>query len=46
MDFVRDTLVDGRPFRVWTVVDEATRECPMLLVDRSLPAVRVVDELE
>ena len=34
MDFVRDTLLDGRPFRVWTVVDDATRECPMLLVER------------
>jgi putative transposase len=46
MDFVRDTLVDGRPFRVWTVVDDATRECPMLLVERSLPATRVVEALE
>ena len=46
MDFVRDTLVDGRPFRIWTVVDDATRECPFLLVERSLPAVRVVDALE
>lgn len=40
MDFVRDTLLDGRPFRVWTVVDDATRECPFLLVERSLPAPR------
>ena len=46
MDFVRDTLVDGRPFRVWTVVDDATRECPFLLVARSLSAVRVVEALE
>ena len=46
MDFVRDTLVDGRPFRVWTVVDDATRECPMLLVERSLPAGRITDALE
>lgn len=46
MDFVRDTLVDGRPFRVWTVIDDATRECPMLLVERSLPAGRITDALE
>lgn len=46
MDFVRDTLLDGRPFRVWTVVDDATRECPWLLVERSLPATRIVDALE
>ncbi|MBA2293253.1 MAG: IS3 family transposase [Gemmatimonadales bacterium] len=46
MDFVRDTLLDGRPFRVWTVVDDATRECPWLLVERSLPAVRIVEALE
>ena len=46
MDFVRDTLLDGRPFRVWTVVDDATRECPMLLVERSLTGERVVEALE
>jgi putative transposase len=46
MDFVRDTLIDGRPFRVWTVVDDATRECPMLLVERSLTGVRVAEALE
>lgn len=46
MDFVRDTLVDGRPFRIWAVVDDATRECPFLLVARSLPAARVVEALE
>jgi putative transposase len=46
MDFVRDTTADGRPFRVWTLVDDLTRECPLLLVDRSLPARRVVDSLD
>ena len=45
MDFVRDTLANGRPFRIWTLVDDATRECPLLLVDRSLPAARVVEAL-
>ncbi|MBK9069377.1 MAG: hypothetical protein IPL76_21275 [Gemmatimonadetes bacterium] len=46
MDFVRH---DGRgpPVPgVWTLVDDATRECPLLLVDRSLPAWRVVEALD
>lgn len=46
MDFVRDTTTDGRPFRIWALVDDLTRECPLLLVDRSLPARRVVEALE
>lgn len=46
MDFVRDTLLDGRPFRVWTVVADATRECPWLLVERSLSGTRIVEALE
>ncbi|MBK6423660.1 MAG: hypothetical protein IPF77_15840 [Gemmatimonadetes bacterium] len=27
-------------------MDDATRECPLLLVDRSLPAWRVVEALD
>ncbi|MEO5800006.1 MAG: hypothetical protein ABIZ70_00160 [Gemmatimonadales bacterium] len=46
MDFVHDTLLDSRPFRVRTVVDDATRECPWLLVERSPPAMRIVDVRE
>lgn len=46
MDFVRDTLADGRPYRIWALVDEATREAPLVLVDRSLPARRVVEALD
>ena len=46
MDFVRDTLADGRPYRIWTLVDDATREAPLVLVDRSLPAARVVEALD
>ena len=30
MDFVTDQLVDGRYFRVFTVVDEFSRECVAL----------------
>ena len=46
MDFVRDELEDGRPFRVLTVIDDFTRESPDAEVDRSLPAERVVGMLE
>lgn len=46
MDFVCDTTAEGRPCRIWALVDDATRECPLLLVDRSLPARRVVEALE
>ena len=30
MDFVHDTLADGRPFRILTVVDNWSRHSPML----------------
>lgn len=46
MDFLRDTLADGRPYRIWALVDDATREAPLVLVDRSLPASRVVEALD
>ena len=46
MDFLRDTLADGRPYRIWALVDDATREAPLVLVDRSLPATRVVEALD
>jgi putative transposase len=46
MDFVRDRLSDGRPFRALTLVDDCTRECPVIEVDLSLGSVRVVAVLE
>jgi len=46
MDFVSDTLANGRRFRVLTVVDEYTRECPIVEVDTSLPGLRVIRALE
>jgi putative transposase len=42
MDFVRDTLRDGRVFRAFTLVDDFTRECPVIEVDTSLTGARVV----
>jgi len=46
MDFMRDTLDDGRPFRILTVVDTFTRECPLLAADTSLTGTRVSELLD
>lgn len=46
MDFVRDTLGDGRAFRALTIVDDCTREVPAIDVDFSLPGERVVSVLD
>lgn len=46
MDFVRDTLGDGRAFRSLTIVDDCTRESPAIEVDFSLPGTRVVAVLD
>jgi len=41
MDFVAARLLDGRWFRVLTVVDQFTRECLLLLADSSLTGHKV-----
>lgn len=46
MDFVTDALGDGRKFRGFTLVDDFTRECPVIEVDRSLTAERVARVLD
>lgn len=46
LDFVMDTMVSGRRFRILTVVDDFTRECLGLVVDTSLTGPRVVRELD
>jgi putative transposase len=46
MDFIHDACADGRRFRCLTMVDEYTRECPVIEVDKSLPAARVIGTLE
>lgn len=46
MDFMQDCLADGRRFRVLTIVDDFTRECPAVEVDTSIPDSRVVRVLE
>lgn len=44
-DFVSDKLADGRSIRVLTVVDQFTRECICLDVDRSMNGPKVVTAL-
>lgn len=46
MDFMRDTLANGRSFRTLNVVDLFSRECLAIEVDTSLPSARVVRVLD
>ena len=46
LDFVSDQLLDGRRFRILTVVDDCTRECLALVPDTSLSGMRVARELD
>lgn len=46
MDFVHDTLGDGRVIRLFAVVDDFTRACPLIAVDVALPAERVIAHFE
>ena len=46
LDFVSDTLSDGRRFRILCVIDDYTRECLALVADTSLSGARVVRELD
>lgn len=46
LDFVSDQLIDGRRFRILTVVDDCTRECLALVADTSLSGLRVARELD
>lgn len=46
MDFMTDTLGDGRGFRTLNIVDDFSHECPAIEIDRSLPGARVVRVLD
>jgi len=46
MDFMADTLADGRSFRTFNIVDDCTRECLAIETGRSIPGSRVVRVLE
>jgi putative transposase len=44
-DFMEDSTHDGRKFRILNVVDEFTRECLAIRVDRRLKSTDVIDVL-
>ena len=44
-DFVTDRTTDGRAFRMLTVVDEYTRECLAITVNRKLNSTHVLETL-
>jgi putative transposase len=46
MDFVSDSLYNCRRFRVLTIVDDFSRECPALEADHSLTGKRVTRVLD
>lgn len=45
LDFVSDSLIDGRRFRILCVIDDFSRECLATIVDNSLSGERVTREL-
>lgn len=46
IDFVADQLGSGRRFRVFTIMDDYTRQWPMTIVDTSISGSRLVRALE
>ena len=46
LEFVSDTLTDGRRFRILCVIDDFSRECQAAVVDNSLSGERVARELD
>lgn len=46
IDFQFDSTTDGRPIKILSVIDEHTRECLGGLVERSITAEKLSDELD
>lgn len=46
LDFMHDTLANGKTIRTFNVIDDFNREALSITVDTSLPAQRVVKELD
>ena len=46
MDFVHDQLFDGRPFRILTVVDQLSRESPLIEVAFAMSGQRVAEAID
>ena len=45
-DFVSDALLDGRRFRALTVVDNYSRQCPLIYVGKSIKGEDVAEQLK
>jgi putative transposase len=43
IDFVSDQFVDGRRLKIFTVVDDFSKECPLIHVDTSITGVKLVE---
>jgi putative transposase len=46
MDFVHDALTNGRPFRILTVVDQWSRQSPILEIGCGMTGQRVAEALD
>lgn len=46
LDFVSDSLIDGRRFRILCVIDDFSRECLATVADNPISGVRVARELD
>ncbi|WP_390612106.1 IS3 family transposase [Sedimentisphaera cyanobacteriorum] len=46
IDFMSDSLSNGRPFRAFNVIDEFNREALDIEIDTSLPSLRIIRSLE
>ena len=42
-DFVMARTADGKAFRILTIIDEYTRECLAMLVNRRITSLDVID---
>ena len=46
MDFLSDSMTDGRSLRVFAVVDDHSKLCPAMIADVAIPAERVIRALD
>ena len=46
LDFMRETLYDGRPFRILNVIDEGNRETLRIESGTSIPSARLVRAMD
>jgi putative transposase len=46
IDFMSDSLTDGRKFRLLNIIDDFNRESLVMEIDTSLPSLRVIRVLE